>query len=344
MHATVVRAQSPTSARPGDDAIVTRDGTIEGFVGGQCVKESVRTAALAALEDGEPVLLRVLPDATVSFPETPGARLTINPCLSGGALEIFLEPHLPSAVVEVVGDTPVADAVAMFAEGVGFAVGRSLPGQPPEGAIAVIVSSHGDDEPESIRAALDAGVGYIGLVASRTRGEAVLEAMDLSDGRTGSNPHAGRPRHRRQDGGRDRTLDRRRHRPGEARRRRTRGAARRDHLAAEDRRRPGVRYVGDRAGRYSPLVDQRGRDLVLQLRLSRPLRGPGRLGRSRVRHRPRVGGRFFAPAWSPETDASLPRHDTARRDSARCTKVRPRSGHGDARRSQRRGPSRRRPQ
>ena len=181
MHATVVRAQSPTSARPGDDAIVTRDGTIEGFVGGQCVKESVRTAALAALEDGEPVLLRVLPNDSVSFPETPGAQLTINPCLSGGALEIFLEPHLPSAVVEVVGDTPVADAVAMFAEGVGFAVGRSLPGRPPESAIAVIVSSHGDDEPESIRAALDAGVGYIGLVASRTRGEAVLEAMDLSE-------------------------------------------------------------------------------------------------------------------------------------------------------------------
>jgi len=181
VHATVVRAQSPTSARPGDDAIVTRDGTIEGFVGGQCVKESVRTAALAALEDGEPVLLRVLPNDSVSFPETPGAQLTINPCLSGGALEIFLEPHLPSAVVEVVGDTPVADAVAMFAEGVGFAVGRSLPGRPPESAIAVIVSSHGDDEPESIRAALDAGVGYIGLVASRTRGEAMLEAMDLSE-------------------------------------------------------------------------------------------------------------------------------------------------------------------
>jgi xanthine dehydrogenase accessory factor len=115
----------------------------------------------------------------VSFPDTPGAQLTINPCLSGGALEIFLQPHLPSAVVEVVGDTPVADAVALFAEGVGFAVGRSLPGRPPEGAMAVIVCSHGDDEPESIRAALDAGVGYIGLVASRTRGESVLEAMDL---------------------------------------------------------------------------------------------------------------------------------------------------------------------
>jgi xanthine dehydrogenase accessory factor len=71
--------------------------------------------------------------------------------------------------------------VAAFAEGVGFEVGRALPGGPTDGAIAVIVSSHGDDEPESIRAALDAGIGYIGLVASRTRGDAVLEAMDLTD-------------------------------------------------------------------------------------------------------------------------------------------------------------------
>jgi xanthine dehydrogenase accessory factor len=180
VRATVVRAQSPTSARPGDKAIILSDGTIEGFVGGHCAKESVRAAALTTLRDGEAVLLRVLPDNSAVFPETPGAQLTINPCLSGGALEIFLEPHIPPAVVEVVGDTPVADAVATLAEAVGFAVARSLSGQPPEGALAVIVSTHGHDEPECIRAALDAGVGYIGLVASRVRGESVLDAMDLT--------------------------------------------------------------------------------------------------------------------------------------------------------------------
>jgi xanthine dehydrogenase accessory factor len=180
VQATVVRAQSPTSARPGDKAIILSDGTIEGFVGGHCAKESVRAAAFTTLRDGEAMLLRVLPDDSDAFPETPGAQLTINPCLSGGALEIFLEPHLPPAVVEIVGDTPVADAVAALAEVVGFAVARSLPGQPPEGAIAVIVSTHGHDEPECIRAALDAGVGYIGLVASRVRGESVLDAMDLT--------------------------------------------------------------------------------------------------------------------------------------------------------------------
>ena len=44
VHATVVRAQCPTSAHPGDAALVLADGTFEGFVGGQCAEGSVRTA------------------------------------------------------------------------------------------------------------------------------------------------------------------------------------------------------------------------------------------------------------------------------------------------------------
>ena len=49
VRATVVRAEEPTSARAGDRAIVLADGSIEGFVGGQCAAGSVRTAALGAL-------------------------------------------------------------------------------------------------------------------------------------------------------------------------------------------------------------------------------------------------------------------------------------------------------
>ena len=40
--ATVVRAQRPTSAEAGDTALVLADGTIEGFVGGDCAEHSVR--------------------------------------------------------------------------------------------------------------------------------------------------------------------------------------------------------------------------------------------------------------------------------------------------------------
>ena len=44
-----------------------------------------------------------------------------------------------------------------------------------------MVSSHGGDEAGAIRAALDAGVGFVGLVCSRTRGEALLEELDLPE-------------------------------------------------------------------------------------------------------------------------------------------------------------------
>jgi xanthine dehydrogenase accessory factor len=59
--ATVVRARRPTSVRPGDAAMVRRDGTIEGFVGGVCAGSSVRLHSLRAMETGEPLLLRPAP-------------------------------------------------------------------------------------------------------------------------------------------------------------------------------------------------------------------------------------------------------------------------------------------
>jgi xanthine dehydrogenase accessory factor len=186
VHATVVRAQVPSSAHAGDDAIVLSDGTIEGFVGGVCAESSVRTAALGALSDGATVLLRVLPDDSPAFPDSPGAQVVVNPCLSGGALEIFLQPMLPTPLIEVVGATPVADAVVQIAALLGYATARAdSDGAAPvgvrvDGAAAVIVASHGRGELGAIRAALDAGVAHIALVASPKRGAAVLAELNLT--------------------------------------------------------------------------------------------------------------------------------------------------------------------
>ncbi len=182
VHATVVRAQVPTSAHAGDDAIVLTDGTLEGFVGGQCARSSVQAAALDALRAGKPTLLRVLPEGEPEFPAAPGAAVVVNPCLSGGALEIFLEPVMPPPLVQVVGDTPVADGIVAIAGVLGYAVDRPTVGAPVGGADAVVVASHGLDENDAIRAALDTGVGYIALVASRRRGAAVLDELGLAEG------------------------------------------------------------------------------------------------------------------------------------------------------------------
>lgn len=184
VQATVVRAQCPTSARPGDSAVVLADGSIEGFVGGLCAEGSVRVAALPLLDQAEPLLLRILPDDSGSFPDADGAMTVVNPCLSGGAIEVFLEPKLPAPRIALVGSTPIADALAHFGEPLGFAMVRgdgAAAGVPAAaGCTAMLISSHGRNEEQAIRSALDAGVEFIGLVASAKRGAAVLASLDLT--------------------------------------------------------------------------------------------------------------------------------------------------------------------
>ena len=87
VHARVVWAERPTSAKPGDEAIVLGDGTMEGFIGGECAAPTVVQESLSVLPTGEAVLLRITPSAE---PEQLGKRVVHNPCASGGTLEIFL--------------------------------------------------------------------------------------------------------------------------------------------------------------------------------------------------------------------------------------------------------------
>ncbi|MGW3787288.1 XdhC family protein [Micromonospora chokoriensis] len=178
VHATVVRAQDPTSARPGDAAVIRSDGSIEGFVGGVCAESSVRAAALDTMRDGTALLLRVLPDGAPPFPEAPGARVVVNPCHSGGAIEVFLRPMLPAPALRAVGSTPISAAVATLAAFLDFDV---VTADDFTGCTAVVVAGLGKSEPEAIRAALDAGVGFIALVASGKRGAALLDEMGLTD-------------------------------------------------------------------------------------------------------------------------------------------------------------------
>jgi xanthine dehydrogenase accessory factor len=182
--ATVVRAQSPTSVVAGNTALVLDDGTIEGFVGGSCAEHSVRAYSLNAIESGEPVLLRILPfgDESEVGPEgrevasEDGAVTVQNPCLSGGALEIFLEPVLPAPRVLVVGDTPIAGAVSRLAAELALdavAVDDDTI-DPRPGDLALVVAAHGRDELHALRSGLEAGLPYVGLVASPKRGDGVI--------------------------------------------------------------------------------------------------------------------------------------------------------------------------
>lgn len=201
--ATVVRVAKPASAHPGDSAIVLPDGSIEGFVGGMCSESTVRTQGLRQLASGRSALLHIAPPPQVSaghagpgpaepgMPGPAGSRpgredtedeVTVrNPCLSGGSLDIFLEVMRPPALVHVYGGTPVARALAAVGGAAGADVRPTMnAGAPiPPDATAVVVAAQGGDEHRVLTAALRAKVPYVGLVASRRRGAAVIEGLGL---------------------------------------------------------------------------------------------------------------------------------------------------------------------
>ena len=181
--ATVVRAQRPTSAHAGDVALITSDGTIEGFVGGICAEHSVRLFAWTAMKSGEPVLLRILPTeeevAVHQEAQQDGAVTVLNSCLSGGAIEIFLEPTLPTPRVNIVGSKPIAAALEQLGPQFDLdiaAVGDD-PAQLRDGDLGIVIAAHGKGELEALRMALEAELPYVGLVASPKRGEALLEEL-----------------------------------------------------------------------------------------------------------------------------------------------------------------------
>ncbi|HEY4626818.1 MAG TPA: XdhC family protein [Blastococcus sp.] len=182
VQATVVRAQKPTSTHAGDTALVRADGSIDGFVGGACAEASVREYGLRVLSANEPLLLRIVPGEVPATTED-GAVTVANPCLSGGAVEIFLEPRVPAPRMLVVGESPIAEALVELGRPLGFAV-ELVPGEeaaPRADDAALVVASHGRGEEPALTAALRLGVPYVGLVASRIRGAAVLAALDVPD-------------------------------------------------------------------------------------------------------------------------------------------------------------------
>jgi xanthine dehydrogenase accessory factor len=154
--ATVVNVVRPASARRADRALVTPDGRVTGWIGGACSEPTVVREALRALADGEPRLARME-----------------GGCASEGAVEVLVEPVLPAPLLAVLGESPAARTLAHLARTVGWRVRDDG----VERADAVVVATMGHGDEELLAAALDAGAGYVGLVASARRAGSVLDGL-----------------------------------------------------------------------------------------------------------------------------------------------------------------------
>ncbi len=119
---SVVRAQAPASARPGDKAVVTGDGQLHGWVGGGCAQPAVLKTVRQVLEDGRARLIRIAPSDDGEVRELGDVLEFGMACHSGGTLELFIDPVLPKAQLVVIGASPVATSLTQLAPRVGFAV------------------------------------------------------------------------------------------------------------------------------------------------------------------------------------------------------------------------------
>jgi xanthine dehydrogenase accessory factor len=206
--ATVVGRRSPVSSHLGDRALIFPDGHMEGFVGGSCSRDIVRRQALDAIRNRRPRLLQIRPDSEpVEARVHADAEQVVIPmsCASEGAVDVYIEPRVPSRCLVVAGFTPVAEALARLASTLDYDVVRvvtdeergdlevphgvrviglrglatfieSMPADARANLVA-IVASQGHYDELALDVLLRYSPAFVGLLASRRRAATVFGVL-----------------------------------------------------------------------------------------------------------------------------------------------------------------------
>lgn len=196
--ATVVWRRAPSSGKVGYKALVTSDGDVSGWVAGACTEPLVVRQSMKALADGEPRLLLIGAPEDLETRARDGLLTFPTSCASEGALEIYIEPHLPTPQLVIVGRSPVVDTMATLANGLGWRTvivddeGGSLSDhsvadqvwnsldfaeQGVNSGSYIVVATLGHYDEDALEAALGTDAAYIGLVASKKRAGTVVDFL-----------------------------------------------------------------------------------------------------------------------------------------------------------------------
>ncbi len=175
--ATVVWCERPTSAKPGAQAIIQEDGQLSGWVGGSCTQPVVvREARRLLREGGEALLLRLGAPEKAAQTANVGVRYFPMTCASGGALDVYMEPHLPKPQLLLIGDSPIIVALQQLAPVLDFAVTQVDDTNLSEASIDertyVVIATHGQYDENVLECTLVSSAAYIGMVSSARRAAA----------------------------------------------------------------------------------------------------------------------------------------------------------------------------
>jgi xanthine dehydrogenase accessory factor len=176
--ATVVWRQGPSSGQPGARALITADGQLYGWIGGACAEPVVVREALRVIASREAKLL--LLGTPEQFGESvPEGMVTVAiSCQSEGAMQVYIEPFIPVPHLTIVGRSPMVHTLAELARALGWRAdaceGSDLSAADLNTRSVVIVATQGHGDEDAIERAVSALPAFVGLVASRKRGETVL--------------------------------------------------------------------------------------------------------------------------------------------------------------------------
>jgi len=168
---TVVRVAPPTSAYVGAQALVQRDGTLAGWIGGGCARDVVVAAAKDAIARGTPRLLRIAND---DAPPEAGVEQHAMACASNGTIELFIQPYSTRTSLCVVGDTPAADDARFFAERLGIRL-VAAPGDAP----VVLIATQGNGDADALERALRSSAQHVLMIASHRKAAKLRELMGM---------------------------------------------------------------------------------------------------------------------------------------------------------------------
>ncbi|MBX2853571.1 MAG: XdhC family protein [Rhodobacteraceae bacterium] len=179
--ATVVRTVAATSAKAGAKALITAEGALKGHIGGGCVLGAAKRAAVEALENGQPRLIRVKPSEAVSEPvDSDGVPLHKSGCPSGGTVDLFIEPYAPAPLLLILGDGPAARSLARIGGELGYRAALSAP-EAAEMEIAardfVVIVTQGNGDAAALRRAIESPAAYVAMVASKRKARTMVARL-----------------------------------------------------------------------------------------------------------------------------------------------------------------------
>jgi xanthine dehydrogenase accessory factor len=176
--ATVVWRQGPSSGQSGSRAIITSSGQLYGWIGGACAEPVVIREAQRAIVEREPKLLLLGTPEQFGSSVPDGMVVVPISCQSEGALQVFIEPVTPTPHLVIVGRSPMAATLGDLAVALGWRAdvvdGPDFSAADLDARSIVVIATQGHGDEDAVEQAISAFPAFVGLVASRRRGEAVL--------------------------------------------------------------------------------------------------------------------------------------------------------------------------